>query len=380
MKVRKYDSKSITSYAFPENLRRFPSMYIGSTDSHGLFLILRELLDNAVDEYLADRATAVQVYFDEGSYWVHDNGTGIPQGIKKLKVMVHGKEVVSKMPTMQAIFGTLHTSGKHGEAYGVSRGVHGCGSKATNALSLSFKVWTKYQGDWYHIAFAKGKLTTDGVVRAKPPKNQPFDKIVKGSLIYFEPDTSIFTAKKFAGSLISEWSKITSYLSPKFKITLISSKNPKKPIVYYSENGPRDYINERIDELKVKPIKAKLYFEAHNELVDTVVAFTDYDGCDLKGYTNGLANAEGGTHVNGVQNGMMRALKPFAKKKHKFTAHEFKDGLLGIVNAKLSGAKFSSQEKIKLADPRFDKDFEDWIYKQATIFFKKNPKLANELC
>lgn len=377
MAVKTYDSGSIRLLTGLDTVRQHPSLYIGSTDDFGLFLILRELLDNVVDEFSAGRATFLRTSITAKDYWVLDDGTGVPQGVKSLTVEVDGKAVSSKLPTMQAIFGNLHTSGKHSGAYETARGVHGVGAKGTNALSTSFKVWTFYESSWYYIEFAKGKLVSKGVESKRPPKDSPFGLVKTGTLIQFVPDFSIFTAKTFAQSMLDEWAELTAYLNPTFKIHIDWKGKSKE---YYSKLGPREYLDKRIQLLKAIPLSERVAFEATSALCDIAVSFTDFDGQDLRGATNGLTNSQGGSHVNSVQNGLFRAVKEQAKKKQVFTALDFRDGLVGIVNAKLSGAKFSSQAKVQLTDERMADPFEEWVFVQAKAFFTKNKGLAEKIC
>lgn len=377
MATRKYNSDSIRMLSGLNQVREHPTMYIGDVQEHGLFLILRELLDNVVDEFGAGRATFAKAHVDQTGYWVLDDGTGVPQGVKETVVQVNGEDVKSKLPTMQAIFGNLHTSGKHSDAYETARGVHGVGAKGTNALSTQFRVWTFFEGKWHYIEFAQGKLVSDGVVSKKPPTDTPFGKITGGTLIHYVPDTKIFSAKTFPAQMLHEWAELTAYLNPKFKIQTNYKGESKE---YYSKVGPREYLEKRIEELKAESLSERLVFEATSPMVDIAVAFTNYDGQDLRGATNGLTNSQGGTHVNSVQAGLFRAVKEHAKKKHVFTALDFREGLVGIVNAKLSGAKFSSQAKVQLTDERMGSEFEEWVYKQAKAFFTKNPGLAAKIC
>lgn len=375
--AKKYDSGSIRMLSGLDQVREHPSMYIGSTDDHGLFLILRELLDNVVDEFGAGRASFLRTVITADDYWVYDDGTGVPQGIKKTVVEVDGKQVTSKLPTMQAIFGNLHTSGKHSDAYETARGVHGVGAKGTNALSTVFRVWTFFEGEWHHIEFSKGKLVSDGVVKKKPGKDTPFGPVKSGTIIQYVPDYSIFSAKSFNATMLDEWAELTAYLNPKFKIQITWKGKDKE---FYSKLGPREYLDKRVVQLKANSLSDRLAFEATSAMCDIAVSFTDYDGQDLRGATNGLTNSQGGTHVNSVQNGLFKAVKEHAKKKQVFTALDFRDGLVGIVNAKLSGAKFSSQAKVMLTDERMSGEFEEWVFKQAVSFFKKNPGLAQKIC
>ena len=373
----KYDSNTIETYRFPENIRKNASMYLGSVDQYGLFVVLRELLDNALDEYLAGRNDQVGVSFEEDrSFWVYDNGHGIPQGIKRFEVEVNGKHVKTSMPTMQTIFGVMHTSGKFkSEAYAVSVGTHGCGTKGTNATAEFFEVFTCYEGKWYTVGFKKGKLTAP-VAPCRAPKHPATGKAAtKGTFIHYKPDATIFSVKSFPPSMLLEWAEVVSYLSPGFKVSIHAKGKTK---VFFTKNGPRDYILKRLTEAKAEA--EDNMFEFNNELATVAVAFSNVDGFELRGYTNGLSNSQGGKHVDSVATALYKALQVHKGAKQEFTSHDFRDGLIGIVNAKLHKAQFSSQDKAKLTDTRMGADFEALVTAEATKFFAKNKTMAKRLC
>jgi DNA gyrase subunit B len=376
-KIDKYDSDSIQTLRGLETVRKNPAMYIGGTDGYGIFVCLRELLDNAADEYLAGRNNSVAAIVDaDGSFWVQDAGSGIPQGIKSHEVVINGKSVVSKTPTMQAVFGELHTSGKFkSEAYKVSIGSHGVGVKGTNATSEYFTCVTCYKGKWYSIKFERGVLK-QGVTETKAPKSPLTGSVMtKGTLIHFKPDSSIFTAKSFPPSMLVEWSEIMSYLSPGFQI-LVKIRDKTK--AFLSKEGPKEYIKLRLKKLGAEAETD--VFEFNNELATIVVAFSNVDGFELKGFTNGLTNSQGGKHVDSVASALYKALVVYKGAKQDFTTADFRDGLIGIVNAKLHKAQFSSQDKAKLTDPRMGKEFEDLVFAEAEAFFAANKAMAKRLC
>lgn len=382
-KKTKYDSDSIETLRFPENVRSNPSMYLGSIDAAGVWLCSRELLDNGLDEHLAGRNNAVMLHVDkDGSYWVLDNGEGIPQGIKTYTTHINGKEVRHSIPTMQAVFGELHTSGKYRtEAYKVSVGTHGIGAKGTNATAEFFEVFTCYKNKWYTIAFKKGKLT-QSVTECKPPKSPTGNRLKQGTLIHFKPDSKIFTTKSFPSSMAIEWAEIMSYLNPGFKIVISSSKGKRE---FYSKKGPSEYVSNRLARLKTEG--ERQMFEYHSDLADIVIAFSNYDGCDVRGFTNGLSNSQGGKHVDSLCGAIYNGLKPFIKNKKisgklvpLFRENDLKEGLVGLINAKLHKAQFSSQDKARLTDDRVGKEFEQQLAKIAEKFFKENKALANRLC
>lgn len=375
----KYDSSSIDTLRFPESVRKSAAMYLGSTDEHGRWLIARELLDNGLDEALAGRNSAVcLVESKDGSYWVLDSGAGIPQGFKTFEVNVNGKVIKNKMPTMQAIFSELHTSGKfRGEAYKTSIGTHGIGAKGTNATSDFFEVYTCFEHKWYSIKFERGILTQPVKQLAKAPKGPTGKPLKKGTAIHFKPDATIFSGKsnidlKFA----HQWAEITSYLTPGFTVLIVDRKG--KQTKYYSKEGPSEYVTKILQQLKAEAEQQRFTFK--NELCDIVVAFSNAEGLNIRGYTNGLFNSQGGKHVDSVCNAILTALKPFAKKKQTLSAYDVREGLVGIVNMKLHKAEFSSQDKARLTDLRAGKEFEELLVDQFTKFFKSNKALAMRLC
>lgn len=373
-----YNSSSIDTLRFPDNVRSSAAMYLGSTDEHGRWLIARELLDNGLDEHLAGRNRGViLVECKDKSYWVIDLGAGIPQGFKTFNVNVNGKVVKNKMPTMQAIFSELHTSGKfRSEAYKVSVGTHGIGAKGTNATSDFFDVYTKFEGQWYSIKFEKGILTQP-VKKIKTPKGPTGKLLKRGTAIHFKPDASIFSGKsdidlKFA----HQWAEITSYLNPGFTVMILDKNGKSKK--YVSQNGPVEYVDKILGDLKANAEEGRFVF--HNDLCDAVVAFSNAEGLNIRGYTNGLFNSQGGKHVDSICNAIVNTLKTYAKKKQTISAYDVKEGLVGIVNMKLHKAEFSSQDKSRLTDLRAGKEFEELMTVEFEKFFKKNKALALRLC
>lgn len=372
-----YTSNDIQTLQFPENIRAVPGMYIGAVDADGYWLILRECLDNGLDEYLAGRNKGVALVEDQdGSFWIYDQGAGIPQGTKILNLHVNGKLVQSKMPTMQAIFSQLHTSGKyHSEAYKVSVGTHGIGVKASNALSEYFEVFTRFKNQWYTIGFKKGNLS-------QPVKSCAAPKflgktLLKGTLIHLKHDKSIFKKDvRLDFEKAKSWAEITSYLNPGFSV-IIKNKEGNS-FKYVSKEGPKEFVTKTLEKLKAQAEPE--VFEFKNELADVLVSFSNAEGNNIHGYTNGLFNSDGGKHVDSVSSALYLACKQFAKAKQTVSAYDFKEGLVGIVNMHLHKAEFSSQDKLKLTDNRAGADFQKMLETAATAFFKKNKVLAQKLC
>lgn len=387
-----YNSGSIEIQGGLDGVRKNASMYMGSTGVDGLWKAIGELLDNGVDEHLAGRNKAVMLHVDkDGSYWVLDQGQGIPQGIKEVRLLVNGKDVVNKIPTMQAIFGELHTSGKYrSDAYKNSIGTHGIGSKGTNATSEFFDVVTYFKGGWYSVGFKKGKVTSQVQKLKKVPKGPSGTPLKGGTCIHFKPDPTIYSVKAFPPSMASEWAEMTAYLNPGLGIVLSSAKGKK---TFLSKKGATEYVDKRIEKLKAERV-VKDTFEFKSDVGEIVLAFTNAENNDVRGFTNGLQNKEGGTHVSsaidGLYDSLCQALVKVGKerlvyaklkkgdkaKKTIFKVSDFKEGIVGLVNAKLHKAEFSSQDKSKLTDARMGKPFAELVVAAGAEFFKKHPKTA----
>lgn len=380
VKNRTYSEKNIKSLSGLESIRAKPSMYVGSTDEFGLWNTLREALDNAVDEALGGRNDSLTLYFGpDKDYYIADNGEGVP--VKPISVKDAVTGATHKVPALKAIVSLTHTSGKFdNSAYAASRGTHGVGIKCCSALGEEFTVWTFREGDWWTISYKKGVLQTD-VSKTRAPK-LPWGTPKKGTVIYFKPDLSIFTKSKFPASLCLDWAEITSYLTAKFKITILSHTGSKKE--FYSTKGVLDFISKRVTDLKATQLSPKVMHYS-SDLIDLALTFTDYDGNGVQAFTNGLRNVDGGTHVDSLYAALRRAIRPFEPKKKKkddsgISIFELKEGLVGVINAKLSTPKFTSQTKDKLAEEeRAGKILEDALFDQISLFFKENKSLAAKL-
>jgi DNA gyrase/topoisomerase IV subunit B len=382
-----YSSASVQTLRFPDDVRANVGVYLGSTDASGLWVAVREPLDNVADEYMAGRGTFAHLHIDEdGSYWIADDADGIPQGIKKHTAHINGEDIEVKTPTMQAIFGELHTSGKyHSEAYKVSRGTHGIGVKGTNATAEFFEVWTFYKGKWYSIAFVHGKIKSR-VAECKAPKLWDGKVAKKGTIIHFKPDAKVFSAKSFPKSVAVEWAELAAYLTPGFTVTLSSKDGTRS---FLSKQGPTEYVEKMMEKAKCEGERDM--FQYKSELADVIVAFTNHDGFAVKGFTNGLSQSQGGKHVDSVSGAIYASLKPWIKTKKvtvdgkkkevpAFKESDLKEGMMGLVNLYLHKATYSSQDKGKLTDDRAGAPFEAMLEVAATEFFKGNKALAQRLC
>lgn len=383
--MSKYDSDNIKNLQFPDSVRTKPGMYIGPTDASGVLTITREITDNSVDEAIAGRCSLCGVHLRQnGEIWAYDDGSGIPAGTTQ--VTNPADHSVSKVHTLRAVYGVLHTSGKFNDAaYQASRGTHGVGAKSTNALSTEFEVWTFNKGKWWHILFNKGRVKEDVAVVAKPPKNPASGKVpVKGTIVRFIPDKSIFSSTRMPRVELFEWARLSAYLTPGLRVVLTDEKDGDiKSKTFHFPGGVNQYLEDRLAALAKEAefgiMEGPAFVAKTNALYDCAIRFTSYDGFGVAAYTNGLVNADGGNHMTSMLNAMKEALQPYVGKKQEFTLHELKDGLVGLINAKLSSPKFSSQTKDKLVDERALAPIKDALLAEFIDFFKKNRKLAQAI-
>lgn len=374
-----YNEDNIQNLQYPDSVRHRPTMYIGDTGNDGLFTILREALDNGLDEALAGRATVVAVHIErEGKHGYRftaiDNGSGIPVGMKTLKDGLSGATV--QMPTIQVALGVPHSSGKfNDDAYKTSRGVHGLGVKCTNALSTEMICHTKYEGKWYAIEFSKG-VCTKKLYSTKAPIN-PFTgkPLHGGTMLEFVPDMTIFKGAVLDVPTIESWCELSSYFTPNVTIHLSTFG---KTSTHHAPNGISEYLDTQLSKYSLQPMEDAPYFISHSSLVDSAIAFTNSPDTRIVAFTNGLHNSGGGGHLNTLHNALYTALSGMASKKQEFTVADVKLGIVGIVNAKLSSPEFNSQTKERLTDARC-KDMQPIITDEMVAFFKKNRSLAAAL-
>lgn len=387
--TRKYDESHITGFKRDlEKVRAKPTLYIGPTDDAGIFTVLRECMDNAVDEARAGRNNHIEVHVEaDGSFWIRDRGVGIP--VKKHKVM--------GISTLTHVLSNLQSSGKMQTdgAYKSAIGTHGVGIKASNALAEFFEVWTYRDdsGGWHYTRFEAGKEKV-AVTKKKPKGSEK-----KGTIIHFKPDAKIFGKSKLRISQVATWMEMTSYMNAGLELILHYKGKTKK---WKAKNGIKSYLDKRIEELNATPMSKKFVFHNTNTM-EVVLSFTDVEGSQVEFFTNTVRNVEGGVHEDDVYKALYDSLKAItggtekAKKAAKakktksrrsrtkassgpqFTSADVRDGLLGIVNYKIDAPQFDSQTKEKLVDERVKGACYAEALKMFTDFFAVNAKLAKDL-
>ncbi len=310
-----YSEENIKTLEGVEHIRMRPGMYIGrlgngSNQSDGIYVLLKEVIDNCIDEFAMDYGKQVVVNIDEnsGRVSVRDYGRGIPLGSVVTAVSV------------------LNTGGKFDDkAFKKSVGLNGVGTKAVNALSKDFYVRSHRNGECSWALFERGRLQQSA---QEPTKEK------NGTLVEFTPDPEMFGDFHFNMDFVETMVKNYSYLNK--GLTLILNGTP-----YKSEKGLLDLVNENLGE-------GSLYEPIHlvGEDIEIVLTHGNAYGENISSFVNGQNTRDGGTHLAAYREAIAKTLKDFYKKD--YAPEDCRQGVVGAISIKIQEPKFESQTKIKL--------------------------------
>ncbi len=347
-----YGDSNIITLEGLEHVRRRPGMYIGKLGdgSHvddGIYVLLKEVLDNCIDEFRMGAGKAIDVKVENGRVEVRDYGRGIPLG----KMI----EAVSIM----------NTGGKYdSKAFKKSVGLNGVGTKAVNGLSSKFVVHSFRDGQSRKAEFERGKLVSDSDIFA--------DNTDRGTLIYFEPDDTMFENYVYKDEYIETMLRNYAYLNTGLTINF----NGKKIL---SKNGLNDLLNENITAQALYPI-------IHLKGEDIEIAFTHSDqyGEEYYSFVNGQHTTQGGTHQSAFREAVARTIKEFYSKNMELA--DIRNGIIAAVAISVEEPIFESQTKTKLGSRDMVKDgvsvnkfISDFLKKELDNYLHRNSETANIL-
>src|SRR3989440_4233524 len=351
---KKYGAAELGKLEGLEAVRKKPGMYIGGTDERALHHCVTEVLDNSVDEYLAEHCDRIDVTIHvDGSISIRDNGRGIP-------VDIHPEY---KIPGVELVLTTLHSGGKYGQGgYTYSGGTHGVGAKCVNAVSEWFSVEVSRDGQVYHMEFERGKTTKKLEVIGKAKCN--------GTLGTFKPDPEIFQETiEFKSDRITQRLRELAFLNSGLEITFLDERAPEgKRESFYYKDGIQEFVKQLSKGKQVlhpktisfsgkRPHEYMQNGESRKAdiVADVVIQYNDSYNAQVLAYTNTVHNPDGGTHQAGFRSALTRAVNQYAKQNNLLkekdppvTGEDLLEGLVAVIAIKHPDPKFNNQPKEKL--------------------------------
>ncbi|NOQ50097.1 MAG: DNA gyrase subunit B [Mycoplasmataceae bacterium] len=369
----KYDASSIEVIESLEAVRKRPGMYIGDTGTRGLHHLLKEIIDNSIDEHLAGFATVISVELISGNVIsVEDNGRGIP-------VDIHSK---TNRPAVETIFTTLHAGGKFGgvnSSYKISGGLHGVGSSVVNALSSSVKVIVWKNKFEYHIDFSHGGKKITPLKKIGPT-------LKTGTKVTFKTDKEIFKSVTFNSQTIKDLLKELSYLNPGLKLFFNDVKNEEK-YEFFQPQGLRAFV----DDLTKEQTKiSKTYaFTAESSEMQIKIAFiwTTTNQENIHSFVNNIITPDGGSHEKSFKFGLTKAMNEYAVENKlqqngkALEGADTREGLFAVISLYLMEKylQFEGQTKSKLSSNEAKAFGDKIIYEQIKHYLNKNPQDAKKI-
>ncbi len=334
-----YNSDSIEVLNGLEPVRRRPGMYTDTTRPNHL---AQEVIDNSVDEALAGHASTLQVILHEDqSLEVIDDGRGMPTDI-------HPEEGISGV---ELILTKLHAGGKFSNKnYQFSGGLHGVGISVVNALSSRVDITIKRGGQQFEIAFEHGEKVSDLQVTGTVGQRNT------GTRVHFHPDASYFDSAKFSVSRLFHNLKAKAVLCPGLKIKFTDKVN-KTTQEWCYQDGLQDYLVEAVKEYETLPETPFVgKFSGNTEAVDWAVLWLPEGGEGIgESYVNLIPTAQGGTHVNGLRQGLLESMREFCEFRNllprgvKLTPDDIWERCSFILSVKMEDPQFAGQTKEKLS-------------------------------
>ena len=349
-----YGDDNIQTLEWQEHVRMRPGMYIGklgdgSSADDGIYILLKEVIDNSIDEFVMGAGKQIEVRIEENKVSVRDFGRGIPLG----KVV----DVVSKM----------NTGGKYdSRAFKKSVGLNGVGTKAVNALSSYFYVASVRDGQRKSATFSLGVLQEESPLEASNEK--------RGTLVEFVPDGTIFKNYKFRSEYVVRMLKNYTYLNPGLVIIYNGEK-------FFSENGLEDLLKEDNNE------EDFAYPIIHLSGEDIEIALTHSKSQYSEQYysfVNGQNTTQGGTHLNAYREAIVATLRNYYNKPYE--ASDIRKSIIGAISIKVMEPVFESQTKTKLGStemgegmPSVRTYITNFVQKHLDDYLHKQPEIAEEI-
>ncbi|MBR4114418.1 MAG: type IIA DNA topoisomerase subunit B [Bacteroidales bacterium] len=353
-----YTEDNIKTLEGVEHIRLRPGMYIGklgdgSHSDDGIYVLVKEVIDNSIDEFRMGAGKIIDVEVKDGKVSVRDYGRGIPLG---------------KLLDCVSI---LNTGAKYdSKAFKKSVGLNGVGTKAVNALSWKFSAQSFRNGETRRIEFKQGKLVADsGIINDDSNAQQ-------GTLIEFEPDSSkgLFENYAFRDEFIETMMRNYSYLNTGLTINYNGQK-------FNSKNGLLDLLTENFEKEQIEPLYPIIHLKGED--IEIVLTHTEQSGEEYYSFVNGQHTIQGGTHQAAYREAIGRTIKEFFNKNQELS--DIRNGVVGAIALNVEEPVFESQTKVKLGSrdmsPAKDsisvnKFVNDFVKQELDDYLHKHPEVT----
>ena len=347
-----YQEDNIVTLEWQEHIRRRPGMYIGklgdgSASDDGIYVLLKEVLDNSIDEYMMGFGKTIEVTIENASVRIRDYGRGVPLG----KV----KDVSSKMNT-----GAKYDS----KAFKKSVGLNGVGIKAVNALSSRFFIQSFRDGQTKNVLYQRGIVEEESALEPSSQNN--------GTSVEFTPDATIFGEYHYRDEFIEPLLK--NYVFLNIGLTLVF--NGKK---FFSKNGLEDLLNENLTSEILYPI-----IHLYGEDIEVAITHSNQYGEEYYSFVNGQHTTQGGTHLSAFREASARTIKEFFNRNFEYS--DIRNGIVAAISIKVEEPVFESQTKTKLGSKDMtpngvsvNKYVTDFLKKELDNFLHKHAETTEAL-
>jgi DNA gyrase subunit B len=351
-------------------VRKRPAMYIGNTAAEGLQHLVYEVVDNSIDEALAQYCDSIDVrLLSDDSVVIIDNGRGIP-------VDMHETE---NIPALEVVMTKLHAGGKFdNKTYRVSGGLHGVGVSVVNALSEYLEVEVYRDGKIYYQRYERGETTTALKIRGETKK--------RGTKVHFMPDRNIFETVHFDFDTLAKRMRELSFLTKGLRIKISDERTGKKKDFVY-EGGIRsfvEYLNKNRESLHRKPIYVS--GEKKGVMMEIALQYNNSYKENLFTFANNINTREGGSHLSGFKSALTRSINqylqnsPLSKNfKEKLSGDDVREGLTAVISVKLPNPQFEGQTKTKLGNSEVKGLVEILVNEGLSSFFEENPPVVKAI-
>jgi DNA gyrase subunit B len=368
---KEYNAKDLEHLSDLEHVRERPSMYIGDTAVRGLHHLVYEVVDNSIDEAMAEFATKVQVVINnDGSVSVEDDGRGIP--IERHEQL--SEEMGREVSTLEGVMTVLKFGGKFQKgAYQTSGGLHGVGVTVVNFLSEWCEVEVYRDGHVYQQEYECG------IPVAEVRRMGSTTKV--GTKTTFKADTKIFQTTKFIYDTLQKRLQELAFLNQGVRIFFQDERSGDKEEFYYERGIIEfvEYLNRASEALYREPI----FIEDETDSVGCQIAlqYTTEFTENVHSYVNNIHTTEGGTHVSGFRSSLTRTLNSYAKRTKLFsdivpTGDDFREGLTAVISMRIPHPQFEGQTKTKLGNSEVEGIVASAINEHLGKYMEENPKAA----